>query len=427
MNVKNSDIASKPITTSLTSKAVHEKYFNDLWGELEEYWKVLNSIQGMKIDELFQGFSTSKPIYWFGDITFHCEDFSRRVLKHELKKFPASISRAKEFEKASGEFCYLFPQSELTAQFLPLLLTCYFLRRNVQEEFVKHLRYHSNYISLSDIRRKIKKFQAIPRLEDEYKSLFAGKTSRIISLENLSRVQAIYRKIIVFFFFLNATTVNVALSFFAFEAMTGYIGIRFGRNFNKEYYEHCKTVTSVSQCGVSIKGIVLTYVVILAVSVLVSIIAGAVALNSINSLIEDSYTDLSIGDSTYDDYDTIPEPSYSDPTAPAEDYSEGVVMMSNSYRCDFDSSYAVITIEYHEEITDPDNQYVTADYILSDTDEVIIHLEGFATTVDDYEIMLEDETGLCLDIVKPNFDELFVTTSGENMPGITFEGQYYAF
>ena len=204
-------------------------------------------------------------------------------------------------------------------------------------------------------------------------------------------------------------------------------GIRFGRNFNKEYYEHCKTVTSVSQCGVSIKGIVLTYVVILAVSVLVSIIAGAVALNSINSLIEDSYTDLSIGDSTYDDYDTIPEPSYSDPTAPAEDYSEGVVMMSNSYLCDFDSSYAVITIEYHEEITDPDNQYVTADYILSDTDEVIIHLEGFATTVDDYEIMLEDETGLCLDIVKPNFDELFVTTSGENMPGITFEGQYYAF
>ena len=225
MNVKNSDIASKPITTSLTSKAVHEKYFNDLWGELEEYWKVLNSIQGMKIDELFQGFSTSKPIYWFVDITFHCEDFSRRVLKHELKKFPASISRAKEFEKASGEFCYLFPQSELTAQFLPLLLTCYFLRRNVQEEFVKHLRYHSNYISLSDIRRKIKKFQAIPRLEDEYKSLFAGKTSRIISLENLSRVQAIYRKIIVFFFFLNATTVNVALSFFAFEAMTGYISL----------------------------------------------------------------------------------------------------------------------------------------------------------------------------------------------------------
>lgn len=90
-------------------------------------------------------------------------------------------------------------------------------------------------------------------------------------------------------------------------------GIRFGKNFNKEYYEHCKAVTRASQCGVSIKGIVLTYVVILAVSVLVSIATGAVALNSINSLIEDSYVDNSNATNLYDNSDYPPDFSYEDP------------------------------------------------------------------------------------------------------------------
>lgn len=211
--------------------------------------------------------------------------------------------------------------------------------------------------------------------------------------------------------------------------------IRFGRNFNREYYEHCKnSISDTAKYGVSIKGVVLTYLVIFALAIILSISAGIGALFSLNSFVEDTYSDLPEENHIYDDSEDIPDTPYDDPayddpaeSAVGDDSSEGVVTMSNSYRCDFDGAYAIITIDYHEEITDPDNQYVTADYIISTTDEVIIHFEGFATTVDDYEIILEDDSGVSLDIVKPNFDELIVTTSGENMQGITFAGQYKAF
>ena len=60
-----------------------------------------------------------------------------------------------------------------------------------------------------------------------YERLIKNKKARKVSIKNLARALAVYRRIMVFFLFIKASSeiTNIPLSFYAFEAMSGYISL----------------------------------------------------------------------------------------------------------------------------------------------------------------------------------------------------------
>ena len=204
-----------------TADAVLKAYSQNLWKRLQDHWTALDDAAGMEAQEFFEKFGPGKKGFWFGDVIFHVEDLKRHMPDAEFRKFPLYISDRERLMAGLTEFNYLFPEDPLIRSFLPVLLTGYLQKRQINDSFVENL-YSYQRDSRRNFSKKMRMYLDIPSLEDAYPGLYRNPQARNVSSKNTKRAFGIYRQIMIFFVILRAVShsCNVPLSFYTYDILT---------------------------------------------------------------------------------------------------------------------------------------------------------------------------------------------------------------
>lgn len=204
-----------------TARSVKKRY-EDLQESLISHWVDLQDADSKSEKKFLSEYGPSNTGYWFGDVSY-IDIFSQKLQWINFEKsFPVNLSNLKRRSQLMSEFNYLFPCSPLTENFLPVLLSSFFLNSSENKPIAKNL---FTIKGPMDIKSSVKELTLIPRWEVTYKKLLENKKARKVSTKNLGRAFAIYRRIIIFFLFMKAADeiANIPLSFYTFQAMTGYL------------------------------------------------------------------------------------------------------------------------------------------------------------------------------------------------------------
>lgn len=210
---------------SETSMAVHYQYHGCLSKELIKHWKDLynasDKLPDKFSDKFYDRLAGNYP--WFGDMLFFWSDVQKHTSASIFEEFPLNIRE--NLKEISIELDYILPKTSLTQAFLPVLITCYvFNRRKTNLSFIKAL-YEKNSLNDGNIPdlgfdRGLKYLSTI-----EMKAKYSKLSPKDVSLKDAKRARAVYLNIIQFFIFLLSfeNLCNMALSFYTFECMTGYL------------------------------------------------------------------------------------------------------------------------------------------------------------------------------------------------------------
>lgn len=186
-----------------------KKYYGALWDEIKNQCILVNQCK----TEIYE---KQIGVPWFGDIQYTWKNFKKTCPYIFWKRFPANLTKEDRLPEIATELHYLLPNTDLVKTFLPVLLSSYVTKR--KSNFWESL--NDEDLDIDQIECK-KDLWSTPPLRDTFPKLTADN----VSLTCLDRGLSVYSKIIQFFVFVEATShiCNVSLSFFGFDAMTGYL------------------------------------------------------------------------------------------------------------------------------------------------------------------------------------------------------------
>ena len=164
--------------------------------------------------------------------------------------------------------------------------------------------------------------------------------------------------------------------------------IRFGRNFNRDYYAHCKQQLAKPaqkrKGGTSIKNMVLFLLALTGVEIVLSVVGSLLSMLMLSAMLnsaweddgsysEDTYTESS---SYYDEADSFAEeePSYTEDASSSEAFVSEYNLPVGTYQMWIGYGGTTASIRLWEEPSDPENPWYC---------DVIIW-DGIDTIVDDY-------------------------------------------
>lgn len=206
-----------------TSKSVKE-YFEKMQQEVILHWKNLDNADSIAESEFLTYYEIGKAKSWLENISYLGNSKDSLPWEEFESRLPENLSNSEKRKQLFAEFNYLFPQSKRTEAFFPLLLTSFSLNSSRNKPFVRDL--FTTKLPI-DIEASVNELTSIPKWEKTYERLIKNKKARKVSTKNLARALAVYRRIMVFFLFIKASSkiTNIPLSFYAFEAMSGYISL----------------------------------------------------------------------------------------------------------------------------------------------------------------------------------------------------------
>lgn len=206
-----------------TSKSVKE-YFEKMQQEVILNWKNLDNADSIAESEFLTYYEIGKAKSWLENISYLGNSKDSLPWEEFESRLPENLSNSEKRKQLFAEFNYLFPQSKRTEAFFPLLLTSFSLNSSRNKPFVRDL--FTTKLPI-DIETSVNELTSIPKWEKTYERLIKNKKARKVSIKNLARALAVYRRIMVFFLFIKASSeiTNIPLSFYAFEAMSGYISL----------------------------------------------------------------------------------------------------------------------------------------------------------------------------------------------------------
>lgn len=206
-----------------TSKSVKE-YFEEMQQEVVLHWKKLDNADSIAKSKFLTYYEIGKAKSWLENVSCLGNSKDNLPWKEFESRLPENFSNSEKRKQLFAEFNYLFPQCELTEAFLPLLLTSISLNSSRNKPIVRNL--FTDKLPI-DIEASVKELTSIPKWEKTYEKLIKNKKARKVSTKNLKRALAVYRRIMVFFLFIKASSriTNIPLSFYAFEAMSGYVSL----------------------------------------------------------------------------------------------------------------------------------------------------------------------------------------------------------
>ena len=206
-----------------TSKSVKE-YFEKMQQEVILHWKNLDNADSIAESEFLTYYEIGKAKSWLENISYLGNSKDSLPWEEFESRLPENLSNSEKRKQLFAEFNYLFPQSKRTEAFFPLLLTSFSLNSSRNKPFVRDL--FTTKLPI-DIETSVNELTSIPKWEKTYERLIKNKKARKVSIKNLARALAVYRRIMVFFLFIKASSeiTNIPLSFYAFEAMSGYISL----------------------------------------------------------------------------------------------------------------------------------------------------------------------------------------------------------
>lgn len=231
-------MSQNPDNQSQVSKHLEDVYKKELIKEIANHWKNL-SCENVEVEDLYERLREERP--WFGDFegwylkvaeVYDPQDIcklktlEKSPLARLWKRFPVSF-RDPSFELAR-EMDYLFPETELTKAFLPILITSYCVSRvssrQSNMDFLPNLIqkiFYEKHTKCPFSDTTILKILKLPSLHRKYPKYTASNYSLRNPASALSMIGTVY----LFFLFLTETAeiCNVSWSFYVFECMTSYL------------------------------------------------------------------------------------------------------------------------------------------------------------------------------------------------------------